>query len=94
VSDQTARSSELAGLTFRRLRSSRPVMGHLHLMCSGSCTGLMAVAPYRRAPLATVSCLSDFKRCQALTIMPSSRQCPLRQTGGFYVGREQHDHVA
>jgi hypothetical protein len=27
-------------------------------------TGLTAVAPCRRAPLATVSCLSDFKLCQ------------------------------
>ena len=65
VSDQTARSSELAGLTYRRSRSSRPVMDQLHLMCSGFCTGLTAVAPFPRAPLATVSCLSDFRLCQA-----------------------------
>ena len=92
MSGQTAKSSELDGLTYRRLRLSRPVMDHSPLMCSGFFMGLTAVAPYRRGPLVTDSCLSDFRLCQVSTITRLSRRCHLRQTGAFYVGRGQHDH--
>jgi hypothetical protein len=90
VSGQTARSSELAGLTCRRLRSSRRVMDHSPPMCSGFCTGLTAVAPFHRVPLARANCLSDFRRYRDSTIAPLLTRCPPCQTGDSYVGREQH----
>lgn len=45
----------------------------------------------RKAPLVTVTCSSDSRRCPSSTIAPSSRRCPRHQPGGFYAGRNRHN---